>query len=117
MFHYVFVFNILIRVVTGEHSLRLILEEIRQVTDIEGFGINLGLHMTAINKIQDEYKSLEQQKRRIVWHWLVRKDIIPDMKSCLPTWKVLADEVAKENFALSDEIRTKYCEASPQQLD
>ena len=102
---------------TGEHNLRLILEEIRQVTDIEGLGLNLGLHISAINKIQDEYKSPEQQKRRIIRHWLRRKDITPDMKSCLPMWEVLADAVAKENFALSFEIRAKYCEPSLQQLD
>ena len=105
---YVFVFNILFCVDTGEHNLRLILQEIRQVTDIEGLELNLGLHISAINKIQDEYKSPEQRKRRIVWHWLRRKDITPDMESCLPTWEVLANAVANENFALSCEIQAKY---------
>ena len=117
MFHHVFVFNVLCCVDTGEHNLRLILEEIHQIADIEGLGLNLGLHMSAISKIQDEYKSPEQRKRRIIWYWLLRKDITPDMKSCLPTWEVLAKAVAKESTALSLEIRAKYCEPSPQQLD
>ena len=113
----IFVFNTLCCVDTGEHNLRLILEEIHQITDIEGLGLNLGLHMSAISKIQDEYRSPEQQKMRIIRHWLRRKDIVPNKESCLPTWEVLADAVAKESTALSLEIRAKYCESPAQQLD
>ena len=108
-----FLLDVLCCVDTGQHDLRLIIEEIYPLTDIEGLGLHLGLHMAAINKIQDEYRSPEQRKRRIVWNWLIRKDITPDMESCLPTWGVLADAVAKESFALSCEIRAKYREPSP----
>ena len=101
---------------TGEYDLRLVFEEVQQVTNIERLGLNLGLCMSAIDQIQDQYKSPEKQKMRIMWYWLLRKDITPDVKSCLPTWGVLADAVAKENFALSCEIRAKYCDPSPQQL-
>ena len=113
VFQYVFVLNVLCCVDTGEHNLRLILEEIHQIADVEGLGLHLGLHIAAINKIEDDYRSTEQRKRRIICHWLRRKDITPDMESCLPTWEVLADAVAKENTALSCEIRKKYCEPSP----
>ena len=110
-------FNLSCSADTGEDDLRIILEEVPQATSIERLGLNLGLRMSAIDQIQDQYKSPEQQKRRIIWYWLLRKDITPDMKSCLPTWGALADAVAKESTALSLEIRAKYCEPSPHQLD
>ena len=102
---------------TGEHNLQEILEDIHQVTDIEGLGLNLGLYMSAIKNIQGECKYPEQQKRRIIWYWLLRKDIVPYKQSCPPTWRVLADAVAKESTALSREIRAKRCEPPPLQLD
>ena len=102
---------------TGEHNLQVILEDIHQVTDIEGLGLNLGLYMSAIKNIQGECKYPEQWKRRIIWYWLLRKDVVPYKQSCLPTWGALADAVAKESTALSHEIRAKRCEQPPQQSD
>ena len=108
---------ILCRVKTGECDLLLILEEVHQVTNIQRLGLHLGLYISAIDKIQDQYKSPEQQKTRIIQYWLQRKDIIPDKQSCLPTWNGLADAVAKESTALSRAIRAKHCKTSSQELD
>ena len=95
----------------------MILEELHQVTDVQSLGLNLGLCLSAIFKILDEYKSLEQQKARIIWLWLQRKDIIPDKQSCLPTWCELVNAVSKDSAVLSQKIESKHCEKSAAQLD
>ena len=107
----------LLCVATGVQDLQLIVEEIHEIADLEGLGLNLGLCMTAIERIQDQYRSPVQQERRIILYWLQRKDIVPHKQACLPTWEVLADAVAKQSTALSQKIRAKYCEPSQQQLD
>ena len=98
---------------TGERHLQLILEEIHQVTKIERLGLNLGLHMSAIDKIQAEYSSPEERKTRIIWHWLQRKDIIPNRQSHDPSWNQLCNAISKESTALSLRIRAKYCPMPP----
>ena len=94
---------------TGVADLQRILAEIHHVTQVVKLGLNLGLYMTAIVKIQTDHKDLGDQKTWIVYAWLQRQDIIPDMQSRLPTWSELADAVAKESTALSMTIRRKYC--------
>ena len=98
---------------TGECDLHLILKEIRQVTKIESLGLSLGLHMSAIDKIQADYRSSEEQKTRIIWHWLQRKDIIPNRQSHDPSWNELCNAVAEEDAALSHKIRAKHCPMPP----
>ena len=97
---------------TGVADLQRILTEIHYVTQVMKLGLNLGLYMPAIVKIQTDHKDLADQKTWIVYAWLQRQDIIPDMQSRLPTWSELADAVAKENNDLSMDIRRKYCNTS-----
>ena len=97
---------------TGVADLQRILEEIHHVTKVMSLGLNLGLYMPAIVKIQTDHKTLDDQKAWIVYAWLQRQDIIPDMQSHLPTWSELANAVAKESTALSMTIRHKYCNTS-----
>ena len=94
---------------TGVADLQRILVEIHHVTQVVKLGLNLGLYMPAIVKIQTNHKDLGDQKTWIIYAWLQRQDIIPDMQSQLPTWSELADAVAKESTALSMDIRRKYC--------
>ena len=98
---------------SGVQDLELIIEEIHELSDVERLGLNLGLYMPAIERIQDQYKSPGQQERRIILYWLQRKDIVPNKQACLPTWEALADAVAKQSTALSHKIRAKYCTPSP----
>ena len=109
----VFMFLICCVCWTGEHDLQLVLEEVHQITSIEKLGLNLGLHISAIDILRDQYRSPEEQKTRILLYWLQRKDIVPHKQSSIPTWGVLADAVARESIVLSCEIRAKYCELSP----
>ena len=97
---------------TGIADLQRILAEIHNVTQVMKLGLNLGLYMPAIKKIQTDNRDLDDQKAWIVCAWLQRQDIIPDMQSHLPTWSELADAVAKESTALSMTIRLKYCNTS-----
>ena len=97
---------------TGVADLQQILTEIHHVTQVMSLGLNLGLYMPAVVKIQTDYKTLADQKAWIVYAWLQRQDIIPDMQSRLPTWNELADVVGKESTAISMDIRRKYCNTS-----
>ena len=96
----------------GVGDLQQVLDEVHHVTNVVKLGLNLGLYMPAIVKIQTENKSLEDQKMWILYAWLQRKDIIPSKQSNLPTWSELADAVAKESTALSKTIQLKYCTMS-----
>ena len=93
-------------------NLHQVLKEVHHITKVAQLGLNLGLHPTAVVKIQIQYNALEDQKIWIIYAWLQRNDIIPDKQSCLPTWSELADAVANENNALSRSIRLKYCKMS-----
>ena len=97
---------------SGVADLQKVLDEIHHVTQVTNLGLKLGLYMPAIVKIQNDHKDLDEQKTWIVYAWLERKDIIPDMQSRLPTWNELADAVAKESTAISMDIRHKYCKKS-----
>ena len=98
---------------SGVADLQQIRTEIRYVTQVMSLGLNLGLYMPAIEKIQIEHKALDEQKAHILSAWLQRQDIIPEMQSRLPTWSELAEALAKDNNnALSMKIRRKYCKTS-----
>ena len=97
---------------TGIDDLQRVLE-VHDITNNTQLGLNLGLHMPAIEKIQAQYtQSLNDQKTQILYAWMKRDDIILSKQSCLPTWSELADAVAKESSPLSRSIRLKYCPTS-----
>ena len=97
---------------SGVADLQQVLDEIHNITQVTNLGLKLGLYMPAIDKIQTDYKNVDEQKTRILYAWLARKDIIPSKQSLPPTWNELADAVAKESTALSMDIRRKYCNTS-----
>ena len=92
-----------------EHDLQKVLEEIESVSEVESLGLNLGLLISAIDKIQKNFTTVNKQKIEIIKCWLRRTERIRDMQACPPTWSQLADAVAKENRDLGDHIRSKYC--------
>ena len=75
------------------------------IADAERLGLNLGIRMSALDKIKVDYPHLEGQKTRVVYYWLKRKDIVRRRQNELPTWDGLADAVASLDHALSEKIR------------
>ena len=97
---------------TDVNNLRQVLDEVQGVIQTTNLGINLGISPLTVFKIEKDYKTIDEQKTKILFTWLQRQDIIPDMQSRLPSWSELADAVAKESTALSMNIRRKYCKMS-----
>ena len=92
-----------------EHDLQNVLTEIESVTEVESLGLNLGLLISTIDEIQQDCATVKKRRIQIIKCWLRRTGIIREMQACPPTWSQLADAVAKQNQALSDHIRSKYC--------
>ena len=92
---------------TDEHDLQKVLREIRSVSHVQNLGLALGVLMSLIDKTREDYALVEDQKIEVMYCWLRRTDILREKQSCLPTWSELADAVADENVALSEEIRRK----------
>ena len=89
--------------------MRTIVTEINDITDVEDLGLNLGIRMSALQKIKADHPQLERQKKMVIYYWLTRRDIVREQRNELPTWEVLADAVALLNPALSDWIRHQHC--------
>ena len=83
------------------------------ITDVEGLGLNLGIRMSALERIMYEYPHPRNQKATVIYHWLKRKDIVRQKQNVLPTWDVLATAVASLDPSLSDRIRDQHCRLSP----
>ena len=96
-----------------EHDLQEVLKEIKAVSQVQSLGLALGLLISAIEKIQKDFTSVNEQKIQVIKYWLKRREIIRKMESCPPTWSQLAEAVADEDAALSDYIRCKYCNRLP----
>ena len=97
-------------VLADEDDLQRVLAELDCVVDVRGLGLFLGLRMSSLEKIRADEHSLEKQKVKVLHHWLTRKDIIRNKQEEVPKWSQLADAVARENRALSQRIRDKYCQ-------
>ena len=100
------IFNV---VCLDEHDLQKVLTEIESVTEVESLGLNLGLLISMIDEIQQDYATVKKRRVQIIKCWLRRIGIIRDKQACPPTWSELAGAVAKQNRDLSDHIRSKYC--------
>ena len=96
-----------------EHDLQDVLEEIKSVTQVQSLGLALGLLISAVDEIQNNFRSVKEQKVRVIKCWLKRTEIIRKRQSCPPTWSQLADAVANDDVALGDSIRRKYCDKLP----
>ena len=92
-----------------EHNLQRVLMEIKSVSQVRSLGLALGLLITAVDEIQKDCATVKEQKIQIIKYWLKRIEIIREMQACPPTWSQLADAVANEDVALSNQIRSKYC--------
>ena len=85
-----------------------VLQEIKGVSQVQNLGLGLGLLVSAVEKIQKDCKSVNEQKIQVTKYWIKRTEIIRKMQPHPPTWSQLADAVADEDAALSDQIRQKY---------
>ena len=92
---------------TDEDDLETVVSVLNDIADVECLGLNLGIRMSALDKIKVDYPHLEGQKRRIIYHWLKRKDIVRRRQNEPPTWDGLADAVAILDCTLSKKIRNQ----------
>ena len=94
----------------GEDDLQRIITELRDMSDVEPLALNLGIRMTAWLRIMAEHpQQVETQKRRALYHWLKRMEIIESKQSEHPTWIGLAEAVAGFDPMLSEKIRRQHC--------
>ena len=82
--------------------------ELNDISEVERLGLALGIRMSELDKIMADYSKLEMQKARVVYYWLIRKGIAQPRQIERPTWKRLADAVAKLNPALSNKMRCQH---------
>ena len=101
--------NVFHSVSLDEHHLQRVLVEIKSVSKVQSLGLALGLLITAVDEIQKDFRTVEEQKIQIIKYWLKRIHIIQEIQACPPRWSQLADAVASEDVALSNQIRSKYC--------
>ena len=99
-----------VNVFTDEDDLKEIVTELEDITDVEGLGLNLGIRMSALERITIDYQLLEKRKTKVIYHWLKRKDIVRQKQNEHPTWSELADAVAAIDPALSERIHYKHCQ-------
>ena len=85
-----------------------IVTELDDISDVMLLGLNLGILMSALDRIKAEYPSPVQQKTEIVYLWLKRKDVIRQKQGEHPTVGELIDAVARLNVSVSRRIRHKY---------
>ena len=46
------------------------------ITDVENLGLNLGIRMSALKRITISYPLMEKQKKKVIYYWLQRRDIV-----------------------------------------
>ena len=77
--------------------------------DAELLGGNLGIHLSALDKIKVDYPQLEEQNMRVIHCWLKRNNIVQRRQNEHPTWDALSQAVDSLNRSLSEMIRDQYC--------
>ena len=85
-----------------------IVTELDGITDVVRLGLYLGVRMSALEKIEASYPSLERQKTEVIYHWLKRSNVIQQKQDECPTVGELTDAVARLNPSSSRRIRHKY---------
>ena len=95
-------------VFTDEDDLETVVTELNDVADVECLGLSFGIRMSALDKIKLDYPQLEGQKRRVIYYWLKRKEIVRRKQNEHPTWSGLADAVARLDPSLSERIRHQH---------
>ena len=85
-----------------------VVAELDDIADVECLGLNLGIRMSALDKIKVDYPKLAAQKRRVIYYWLKRKDIVRQRQNEHPTWNGLADAVATLDPSLNERIQHKH---------
>ena len=88
--------------------MEIIVTELDDIADVERLGLNLGIRMSALERIIIDYPQLERQKTKVIFYWLKRREIIPRRQNEHPTWDRLADAVARLDPTLSQRIRHRH---------
>ena len=93
-----------------EDDLKTVVAVLDDIADVERLGLNLGIRLSALDKIKADYSQLEGRKMRLVHCWLKRKNIVRQEKNEHPTWDALASAVASLDPSLSERIREQHCQ-------
>ena len=94
---------------TDEDDLDTVIAAVYGIADAECLGLNLGIRLSALDKIKVDYPQLEKQKTRVIHYWLQRRDIVRKRQNERSTWDALANAVANLDPSLSERIRHQYC--------
>ena len=92
-----------------EDDLREVISELYGISHVFRLGLFLGIRFSALKKIEEDYRSSKQGLRRVIYHWLIRRDIKAWRQGEHPTWIRLANAVSPINRALAMRICNKYC--------
>ena len=82
---------------------------LNDITNVESLGLNLGICMSASERITINYPLMERQKTKVIYYWLQRRDIVRHKQNEHPTLGALADAMRTLNPSLSDRIRLEHC--------
>ena len=82
---------------------------LNDITNVERLGLNLGIHMSALERIMINYPLMERQKTKAIYYWLQRRDIVWHKHNEHPTWGGLTDAMRMLNPSLSARIRLQHC--------
>ena len=74
------------------------------MADTQILSLNLGISLSALDKIKVDYPKLEKQKTRVIHCWLKRNDIVRRKQNEHPTWDALAGAIASLDRTLSESI-------------
>ena len=88
--------------------MQAIATELKDITDVEALGLELGIRMSALERIMIDYPLLERQKKKVIFYWLKRRDIVRHKQNEHPTWNGLANAVAAFDPFLSKKIHHKH---------
>ena len=77
--------------------------------DAELLGGNLGIQLSALDKIKVDYPQLEEQNMSVSHCWLKKNNIVQRRQNEHPTWDALSQAVDSLNPSLSEMICDQYC--------
>ena len=93
----------------GENDLQEVITELYDISDVMHLGLALGIRMSTVEMIATDCHSSKKTLTTVIYHWLIRRDIVPQKQYEHPTWDVLATAVNCINHSLAVKIHHKYC--------
>ena len=80
----------------------LLVNELKEVTEWQSLGLNLGLCMAAIKEIEQDYQDMARRRMETLDRWL--------RKEANPSWVMVIEALEKmSELRLANKLREKYC--------